>query len=131
MIEGVDTHVWSWFQQLSTERKIRIKLLGVALARKHAELEELHMYVHDLRWQMSTFSVLIGIFEVVFGRDIFDVIWFHLMELSKTNKLKFCKRMSGHSKKLNRLKTQYVRQKWVTIVLNRVLLPHTLYCLDV
>ena len=131
MIEGVDTHVWSWFQQLSTERKMKIQFLGVALARKHAELEELCMYVHDLMWQMSTFLVLNEIFEVVFGRDVFDVIWFHLMEMSKTKKLEFCKRLSGNSKNLIRVETQYVHHKWVTFVRNRVLLPRTLYCLDV
>ena len=131
MIEGVDTHVWSWFQQLSTERKMKIRCLGVALARKHAELEELHMYVHDLRWQMSTFLVLNGIFEVVIGRDVFDVIWFHLMEMSKTNKLEFCTQMSGHLKKLIKVRTHYVRQKWLTLVRYRVLLPRTLYCLNV
>jgi len=95
------------------------------------ELEELCMYVHDLRWQMSTFSVLNEIFEVVFGRDVFDVIWFHLMEMSKTNKLEFCTQMSGHSKKLIRVRTHYVRQKWLTLVRYRVLLPRTLYCLNV
>ena len=131
MIEGVDTHVWSWFQQLSIERKMKIQFLGVALARKHAELEELCMYVHDLRWQMSTFSVLNRIFESVFDRDVFDVIWFHLIEMSKTNKLEFCTQMSGHSKNLIRVRTNYVRQKWLTLVRYRVLLPRTLYCLNV
>ena len=131
MIEGVDTDIWSWFQQLSTECRIRIKQLGIALARKHAEVEDLHMYVHELRWQTSTFLVLNGIFESVFDRDVFDVIWFHLMEMSKTNKVEFCKWMSGHSKKLNRVRTQCARQKWLTIVRHRVLLPRTLYCLDV
>ena len=79
MIEGVDTHVRSWFQQLSTERKMKIRCLGVALARKHAELEELHLYVDRLRWETSTFLVLNEIFKSVFLRDVFDVIWFHLM----------------------------------------------------
>ena len=131
MIEGVDTHVWSWFQQLSTERKMKIQFLGVALARKHAELEELCMYVDGLRWQMSTFSVLNRIFESVFDRDVFDVIWLHLMEMSKTNKLEFCTQMSGHLKKLIKVRTHYVRQKWLTLVRYRVLLPRTLYCLNV
>lgn len=136
MIEGFDTHVWSWFQQLSTERKMKIQFLGVALAREYAELEELCMYIHDLKWQMSTFLVLNDIFEVVLGRDVFDVIWFYLMKMSKTNKLEFCTQMSGHSmsgrsKKLIKFRTIYVRQKWLTLVRYRLLLPHTLYCLNV
>ena len=138
MIEGVDKHMWAWFQQLSTERRMKIELLGVTLARKYAEFDELHMYVDTIRvqvdtirLQLSTFAVLNGIFESVIDRDVFDVIWFYLMQLSKANKAEFCMRMTEHSRKMNRVKTQHICRKWLTFMRNRVVLPSTLYCLDV